>query len=270
MNTLEIPEIGKKYYIPSDLSECDPRQYAEVSNLLYEHLAGMIDYETFRIHALYALLNMQPGENPDPEVQEEKAANIYQVSTLLDSFFEETEKKWAIKQYYTHNPIPELKHVHYHFVGPANNLDDVCGGAYLDGLNYYQEYNATGEKEMLYRLMATFYRKKGQRYKESQVLGIAKKLKEEYWGNIYGFYLFFASFQKYLYSSKIYYMGNELDLSILFEADPDYVDSGLPGLGLKSNILSLAESGILGTLKEVRAAKYLGDFYVYVRCAEEK
>jgi hypothetical protein len=52
-------------------------------------------------------------------------------------------------------------------------------------------------------------------------------------------------------------MGNELDLSILFEGDGSVQPtSGLPGIGLKSTMYSLAESGVFGSLKQLRKENF--------------
>ena len=254
MNTIEIAETKKRYYVPESLAECDGRQYAEICLLLYKLDTGVLDYPTFRIHGIYALLNMKAQQNKDAEAQEQKAANIYQLSKLLDGFFEDYEGRQILRQYYCNNHIPQMEYLGKKYKGPADYFKDVAFGQYVDALNFFQEYNDTKKKEFLYLLMATFYTKKR---KQAQVQKVADTFKKLHFGKVYGFYLFFASFQKYLVSSKIFYMGKELDLSILFDgASNSEPDSGLPGLGLKSTMYSLAESGVFGNLKQVRKENF--------------
>jgi 7,8-dihydro-6-hydroxymethylpterin-pyrophosphokinase len=63
----------------------------------------------------------------------------------------------------------------------------------------------------------------------------------------------FASFQKYLCSAKIYWQGRELDLSILFKNDnSDSFESTIPGLGMKSTLFTLAQTGVFGPIDKLR------------------
>jgi hypothetical protein len=77
-------------------------------------------------------------------------------------------------------------------------------------------------------------------------------------GFVYGFYLLFASFQKYLIEATIPWGGQELDLSILFEAsrDENGNSNDVPGIGMDSIAFSLAESGAFGTLDQVRNTNF--------------
>src|SRR5690606_5517885 len=84
-----------------------------------------------------------------------------------------------------------------------------------------------------------------------------KRFKTLYFGEVFGFYLLFASFQKYLTSAKIYWQGKELDLSILFSDDEiKEVESDIPGIGMHSTLFTLAESGVFGTIKEIRKENF--------------
>lgn len=269
MITIEIPETGTKLYMPADLSECDARQYNELSMLIFKLQSQEIPYEVFRVHAVYALLNMEPVEDDDPMVQEEKMANIYQLSTLVDDFFEDGEGDARIlKQYYVHNPIDKIKLLGKYYHGPKDGFENIQFGEYIDALHLFSEYNATNNKDCLYQLMATLYRIPKSIYKiqisneaingdarraynQHGVMDRAKHFKKMYFGQVYGFYLLFASFQKYIASAKIYWQGRELDLSILFEGDPDIKQSDIPGIGMKSILFTLAESGVFGSKKKL-------------------
>lgn len=269
MISIEIPHTGTKLYMPEDLSECDTRQYYELSMLIYQLQTQQMSYEVFRVHAVYALLNMKPVEDDDAGAQEDKMANIYKLSELVDDFFEDGEGDIRIlKQYYVHNPIAKIKLLGSNYYGPADGFENIQFGEYIDALHLFSEFNATNDNECLYQLMATLYRRPKsifkigvsnedingdarKAYNQHGVDDRAKHFKNLYFGQLYGFYLLFASFQKYIASAKIYWQGRELDLSILFEADPESKQSDVPGIGMKSILFTLAESGVFGSKKEL-------------------
>ena len=74
-------------------------------------------------------------------------------------------------------------------------------------------------------------------------------------GYRYGFWLYFASFQKYLSTSKVYREGRELDMSIIFDGgkQSDFTSS-IPGVGMLSMTYTLAASGEFGDRDKVDAA----------------
>jgi hypothetical protein len=270
MITLEIPDIKKKLYLPSDLSECDPEQYANVSELTYKYQSAEITYEEFRVLALYRLLEMKPVVNDDDEAQIEKMANIYLLSQQIDSFFTfDEEGKKTIKQDYTNNPIQSVKLSKIYFHGPTNHFDNVQFGEYVDGLHFFTEYYETQDLHYLYLLMATFYREKDQNKSTEdndvrveaatgRIEARAEKFKNIPFGQVYGFFLFFASFQKYLVTSKLYWQGKEISLAILFDQKTQETDlpEAIPGLGMKSILYTLAESGVFGAMAALRRESF--------------
>ena len=103
-------------------------------------------------------------------------------------------------------------------------------------------------------LMATFYLPKNQEYNSSKVEKLSKKFKYIDFGCVYGFFLFFGSFQIYITSTIVLWEGKKIDFSILFK-DNDNDDksvSNIPGLGFKSIAYQLAESQVFGDLKTLR------------------
>ena len=264
MITLDIPETGTRMYMPSDLSECDSRQYNEISFLIYELQNGKIPYDVFRIRAVYVLLNLKLVDADTSAHQETKMSNIYQISELVDSFFEKGEGEDdganILKQYYVHNPIKKVRPMLLPYYGPKDGFSNMQFGEYIDALHFFSEYHQTKEIVYLYHLMAVVYRKSKHLYaftedcrvqhNPSTVERRSKKFEKLFFGEVYGFFLLFASFQKYLITAKIYWQGRELDLSILFNTD-DAEKSDIPGLGMKSTLYALAESGVFGTKREL-------------------
>ena len=240
-----------------------------MAGLIYLYQAGELDYLSFRTHAVYKLLNMKrgaPGINDDF-----KFSNIYQLSELVDSFFEEEEEgRRIIKQYYINNPVPFFRSRLFCYYGPADEFNNVKFGEYVDGLGHYTDFHQTGDPHYLYLLLATFYRRRKPgtalakfletfngdervRYNPESVAARAKKFKMQHTGIVFGFYLLFASFQKYITTAQLYVAGNEIDLSVLFdEGSRTHKESDLPGIGMKSLMYSFAESGVYGDLERVR------------------
>ena len=105
--------------------------------------------------------------------------------------------------------------------------------------------------------MATFYFEKGKKYDSTKVNENAKHLKHVYFGRVYGFFLLFASFQKYLFSASVFVQGKWLDLSILFEdGDTKQEESKIPGIGMKAVAHRIAETGIYGPMQKVNKTKF--------------
>ena len=256
MNTLEIPQTGRRIDLPEDLSECDPQQYAEACVLIYKFQQKELSYEDFRVEMVYKLLNLKKGGGKLVQsAVEDMHSNIYQVSKLIDSFFEKNEDgHLVIKQYYINNHSQKISDAFRVWYGPTDGFDNVTFGEYIDGLNIYGNMKDGVTTELLYMLMATFYRGKGKEYDPVKVQKNARHFKYVYFGRVYGFFLLFASFQQYLTSAIVTYQGMDLDLSILFEGGEEGVKSNIPGVGMLSVAHQLAESGVYGTMQGVRKA----------------
>jgi hypothetical protein len=258
MHSVDIPEAKITRYIPKDLSECDAQQYMDMCELIFYFQNQQIDYDEFRTHAIYKLMNMKPTKKVSDE-EESKFSNIYQLSELIDSFFELNEDgQRTIKQYYIDNPVPKIKILFKTFYGPEDGFNNMTFGEYRDALRFFHDFHATGDMEYLKLLTAVFYRpKKWFKKMPYNTKDLDKRIAQYKYapiGFVYGVYLLFASFQKYLVDAKIMWSGKELDLSILFDSSTksDEPDSAvMPGIGMDSVAFSMAESGVFGTLKEV-------------------
>lgn len=253
MHVIKIPEKKIVKYLPEDLSECDSVQYIEICYLILLYQSGKINYEDFRVHALYKLLEMKPVNIG--LFDENKYSRIYQLSELIDSFFEPGEEK-VIKQYYIKNPIPSTLINLTKYFGPENE-EDFTFGEYMDTLEAFLDFSETGEVEFLTKMFAINYRKTPffKRSKRKNCLKYKgeinlNKFKHNHIGEFYGFYLYFASLNKYISSAKIFVQGSEIDLSIIFEGENE--KSKHPGIGMKSILYALAESGIYGNMEQVR------------------
>jgi hypothetical protein len=272
MHIIEIPETKLKRYIPSDLSECGSQQYMDMCELIFHFQNQAITYHELRTHAAYKLMNMIPSKAAEQD--EEKFSNIYLISELIDDFFEEENGLKTIKQYYIHNPVPTFKPLWKTYYGPSDSFMNMTFGEYTDALRLFHDFHATGDMEILKLLTALFYRPKKsflfikkrlenyngdvrEPYNSHNLEARAKVLQHAPIGFVYGFYLLFASFQKYLIDAKILWSGKEIDFSILFESSGyEEHSTDTPGIGMDSIAFSIAESGAFGTIEEVRKADF--------------
>lgn len=256
MQIIRIDEKKLKIYLPEDLSECDSRQYIEMSHLIVLLQSKQISYEDFRVHALYKLLNMKPVNVGLYDA--DKYARIYQLSELIDSFFEPGQER-VLKQFYIKNPAPKAFVWFRTHIGPTNE-EDFTFGEYIDTLEALLDFTDTGEIDYLIKMFAINYRrvplfksnkrKNVEKYNQVEL----NRFKNNHIGEIYGFYLYFTSVNKYISTAKIFVQGKEIDLSIIFDLK-DNDKSKHPGIGMKSILYTLAESGIYGNINDVRDVK---------------
>ena len=255
MHTIEIPEKKILRYIPADLSECTPQQYMDMCELILRFQNTEISFEDFKTHAVYKLLDMKPEKSPFGIDDEIKYSNVYFISELIETFFDDSqENQKTIKQSYIHNPVPKIKILLTNYYGPQDSFMDVTFGEYRDALRLFHDFHATGDVSILYLIAAIFYRPKKWfkrlPYNSSEIDKRASNFKYAPKGFIYGVYLYFASFQKYLCEAKILWGGKELDFSILFDTNQEN-NSELPGIGMDSIAFTMSESGIFGNIEGV-------------------
>lgn len=258
-HSIHFPDTGLTKYIPKNLANCSNTEFKKIVSLLYQWQSGYYTYEEFRVQAAAACLELDLKSKPKKQTEEDIEsfhANLYQISMLIDTFFNKNEDgNLAIKQDFVINHTPTVTPLLVKLYGPKARFTDVDFGQYEDALNLFQMYFRGRDQKYLYMLMATFYLPKNKKYQKDQT---EKRiyLFEKYvdFGQVYGFFLFFGAFQEYVSSSKVLWENKIIDLSILFESKPDEktTKSDIPGLGFKSLAFQLAESGVFGNLKELR------------------
>lgn len=256
MHSIEIAEIGKRYWLPENLGECDRRQYLDMSKLVLMYQMAEISLEEFRVLGLYSLLNMKPEESALQNIQDEKWENIYILSELLNSFFTIDEnQRMHLIQDYIHNPVKSVKYKLRTLYGPKDAFSDITYGQLEDGVGELQNFIKSGEIQSLVKLFAIFYKFKGEKYQQINLEQRVKFFEHLDIRYVYGFYLLFVSFFNFLTKECVIAVdGKELDLTILFKsAENTETDTNQPeGLGMRSTSFQLAESGVFGTLKELR------------------
>lgn len=269
MHSIEILELDERLWIPENLGQCDRRQYLDMAKLALLLQLGEINLDQFRVLGLYSLLNMEYDQAEMEYASDEKWENIYRCAELLDSFFtvDENGQHHLVQDYIT-NPVKTVKYKFHTFFGPKDAFAGMTYGQFEDGFGELHNFNKTREVESLVKLFAIFYLKKGEKYSAVDLekrVAFFNTLDVRY---IFGFYLLFTSFVNFLTTECVVLLdGKEVDLTVLFgnkKSDGDDEDStdGYEGLGLRSTSFQLAESGVFGTLKELREEEAL---MVFVR-----
>ncbi|SFU49138.1 hypothetical protein SAMN05216480_10547 [Pustulibacterium marinum] len=262
---LHIPELNKTYYMPSELSECSGMQYIEVCALLFDYLQGNLYYEELRVQMVCRLLGFKPKEEKNQDDQEDKDANIYLISTYLDSFFDDettgegvaAETKKVLRLNLEEDPIQQFTPINKTYVGPGG-FSNMTYGEFLDALRLFHEFHVSGEIDVLHELAAILYRpsKNGEQlpYNSTSVAKRAKIFKKTTIGFSYGVYLYFASFNSFLTTAVIPWGSVDIDFSILFDEVKE--ESMYPGIGMDSVAFALAESNTFGDFEGVRKTNF--------------
>lgn len=259
MHLIEFKEAKLRRFIPENIAECNRQQYLDISKLVLMYQMAEIDIKQFRVLALYNLLNMEASESEFAHEQEEKWQNIYIVSELINTFFEVTEDgRMHLIQNYIDNKVKSVSYKAHSFYGPKDGFLDITWKQLLDGIGEVQNFLNDGKIERLVKLFAMFYTKRNERYGKFDMgkrLKFFDQLDIRY---IYGFYLLFLSFWRFLTTSSIISVdGKQIDLSVLFDQNDseDKISIDLPELGLRSTTFQLAESGVFGAMEELEQTK---------------
>lgn len=271
-HTFEIPEINYKGAIPKTLADCTQTQYIDMCGLIYQLMAGEISFNQLKILAVYKLANIKQSKKKQTEEEQLLTwSNMNQLADLIEDFFDTDDNgQKTIKQYYIHNPIPSIA-IWHRYYGPTNQFMNIKFGEYVDALRLFQEFpTEMGTTTHLYLLAAILYRRKKpfhwikkqfnnydtdvrQPYNAKLLEANADKLKHFPVSVMYGIYLYFASFQKFITTATFPWGGKMIDFSILFEtATTDDSKDEVPGLGMDSILFTLAESGAFGNADAVR------------------
>lgn len=258
---IKIPDTGVTHFLPRELMYCDNKQFVLVNELLYEYATGKIDYGTFRIQAVIKLLKLNPKYPKKLNLLDKEAyySNLYMLSELIDSFFEKNGETQVPKLTYRENPISIIRPMFKTYYGPKDFLMDITFGQYLDALNIYADFVQLKTADLLYMLMAVFYRRKGKKYNGEEILKLGKKFEKYPIGYAYGVFHLFGALQLYLTSGSVFIEGKEIDFSLLYKdiKTKDGVRSKVPGLGMLGVAFSLAETQVFGDFHKVRETKFI-------------
>ncbi|MFP9114290.1 hypothetical protein ACLI1A_10115 [Flavobacterium sp. RHBU_3] len=262
MHTVEIPEnkdFGLRY-VPENLAECTDEQYMVLCGLLYRYQSAQISYETLCVQAVHSFLDLLPSSKELlNDEAENKWGNMYQLGELVESFFTTNEEgQKVIVMDFGHNPIKRFRPLWRWYYGPADYNFNLTFGEYVDALRVFSQFSVTPSIDLLRTLAAILYRQKkpfcglrrylpgydGDKRKKYNVHTVSfreKTFKYAPIGFLYGVYIAFGAFQKFISTSVIPWGGRELDLSILYKDDDNFAEA-VPGRGMDSVLTSLADA----------------------------
>ena len=174
----------------------------------------------------------------------------------MDTFFTiDDDGKKHLVQDFIHNPMPKVNYKLRTYTGPNEAFQNICYGQLEDGIGELQNFIRYGELQALVKLFAIFYLKRKEKYSKVDLEKRVRHFKHLDIRFIYGFYLLFLSYFNFLTSQCVISVdGRELDLSILFHREENEEETTPDDemLGIRSTSFQLAESGIFGTLPELR------------------
>lgn len=273
MNRIEIPEKNITMNIPSEVEEMSPGQFTAFLDLVLQHTSGKITIDDFKIKLIIHLLGVRLGVRdrflPEEE-RNEAMAEIYRLSSLCESFFEDIEvegqKTKSFRLYFTRNFFPVILG-RYH--GPKDALQDVTFCEYRSAYSYYTSYGRSRDEHDLNRMIAVLYRPRkrflwlrrrlasfdGQeripflsRSNPEMIEKRAAQIARLPMSVRYGIFLYFSGCSRFLSTGPIMIDGREIDLSIIYDKASGESDS--PDLGLVGVLYNLAESKVFGSIEQ--------------------
>ncbi|MBW3519497.1 hypothetical protein [Flavobacterium sp. NKUCC04_CG] len=253
MKHIEIPEVQRSLYIPENLMECNGLEYVKICHHLYEFSLGHITYEDFKVRAITELL----GYRFHPKKSSKSALeNLCLLSSIMEGYFEDYDGAKQIKLDFIDLKIRHIKSFYRKFYSPGEVFQEMIYGQYADASRLFLQYSQTQDEELLYLITAILYLRKKEVYNSNLIEAKASILKSFVSkAEIYGVYLQFAAFQKYITSAEVEWGNQQLDFSIIFDVNEVQTEK-IPGLGADAIIFTLAETGVFGTVKQVRKSKF--------------
>jgi len=261
MNTLEIPSKGIKMLYPSTLEEMSTEQYLFYVDQLIRLKTEEIDFETFKLKVTYFLVGLYHKKKSwlkpkSVEELENMKANIVMIQESLSEIFTEPLREGS--------PVNLLKRVNIggiEWIGPEDVLSNVTIGQFIDANSHFKQYLDNNDGEALKRFFATlwrprrFFERLPSQYNERTLSFDVKRLKKIPLSVAMAAYYFFAACLEYMRESPLVLDGVEIDFSVLYRGSKSNQSPGSPGM--KDVLFTLAESGVFGSMEQLKQATYL-------------
>lgn len=276
MHKIEFSVRNMTRDFPSELEEMTREQFLTFVDLALQHLNGKINIEEFKIRLVKSFLQVKLGlldAFMTASEREDAYAEIYRLSDLCESFFEEIDhqgkKQKTFKLKFTKNFIPKLKVKGGALYGPADSMLDATFAEYRIAHGFFVDYIRTSADEDLNKLCAALYRPRIRWYfikkhlpsfsgahrvpitSSSNPLLFEKRVRSIARLPValrYAIFLFFSGCEQFLATGTIQVDGKPIDLSIIYEKSEDAGDS--PDIGLVGILYSLAETKVFGSIEE--------------------
>lgn len=267
MIPIEFVEKNLRVYFPENLSECNKKEYIDVSRFAFAYQNKEINLQQLKTLIVYSILGIVKSKKKlTDEHSEEIWANIALLTEITEGYFIIDEEKmlYKLNTDFLENKIDFFKLYFTKYYGPVDPLKDINVGQWIDAVELILDDANYPDKNNLAGLLSIFFLKKNEKYDERYIAKKKEKRKEKFRfidpGISFGFKLFLVSFMNYLNTASVEINGEIIDLSIIFEADPkdDYV-SPRPGIGIRNTAFSMAQTGEFGDYQSVRKEE-LGNF----------
>ncbi len=188
-------------------------------------------------------------------------ANEGQLMDTMNFFFKITKdeevktERFEVLPTGINNPVPNFRHRWIKYTGPGDFLNGMTFSQFKDGLAAANKYMETLEPEWLTRLLAVCYLPKGVKYRMEEVDKRAARFKKV---DIGIKQVCFSYLMGCMHNLRTDGDGNGIEIdgincrfSLLFrKSDSD----GGESIGLTGVLMSLAESGVFGNIRETADA----------------
>lgn len=273
MNTIEIPQIGKTIEYPSSWDECTPRQIRFIFRMAVSLLNGKMELQEFKVRVFYHLTCMKRRwrhERKERRMTDQdrnlKYENVYLCSETVGFMFEEKKENEYLFFYdYVMQMFPKFRCCGRRVYGPSDALFNITWGEYMVAADFCRAYVESKNEADLNKLCAVLYRPRRWRYRNTDDPRIPFNANEcvrrSRWFRRMPFayrfliYSWFSACDNYFKTGNIQVDGQEISLRPLFKTAGTNTELGLKDLGLTGIAMSVAESGVFGSIAEVNQTK---------------
>lgn len=273
MHKIELANgISKQF--PENLGEYTNAQYLHFCELLTQYQSGIITYHEFRIALTYKLMDMVHSKTKlSLEEEDARNENVFRLSLFIDDLFvEKTIEDKIIKTIdlsFVDNKIPTFTHNNTTYYGPEEVLLNISFDEFIEAVNHFNNFNTSNDNLDLDKLVATLYRPKKTATKQNILTNYDGDIRQEFYStNVelrakaidqlpmhikIGVKLFFEACINFITNAtEVNVLGNDIDLSILFQGET----SKEKGIGMLNVLFTMAETNVFGNKKETGKERY--------------
>lgn len=257
-------EIALDY--PDQWDELTRKQAIYAGNLLYLLTKKELGPDQFRKLMVDKFIRRDNRKNdklPNIEASMDMWANEGQLMETVNFFFKVMKREDGVEQFEIlptgiENLIPTFRHRLRKYHGPGTFLSGMTFSQFKDALACAQKYMETMEDYWLIRLAATLYREKRTGYYHiDEVDRRSARLKKLNKGILYMAFCYFMGCMHTLRTDGdgegIEVDGIKCRFSLIFKSGKNYQGGG-EGIGMLGVLMTLAESGVFGELRETANA----------------
>lgn len=251
---------------PDRWDELTEKQAIYAGKLMYRLTKKDLDPDQFRklmVDKFIRRDNRGNNKLPNMDASIDMWANEGLLMETVNFFFKITKREDGVEQFEIlptgiKNLIPAFRHRLRKYYGPGEFLHGMTFAQFKDALTCSQKYMETMDDYWLIRLAATLYREKSKAfYHIDEVDRRSARLKRLNKGILYMAFCYFMGCMHNLRTDGDG-EGIEVDgilcrFSLIFAGSKNYQGGG-EGIGMLGVLMTLAESGVFGGLKETANA----------------